>query len=230
MIGPSPRYLKEAGYTVMWWGKNDLLAPDAFPSSVTSATSIGGTGEGDNAFAFGEAGYYSFLNTAMEGAAEETPDGRNVMAAIEFLQSGPAEPFMIFLPLTKPHPPYTAPEPFYSAVDPEKLPPLRPAAGEGKPDYHRLIREYRNLTALDDGFFRRLHAVYLGSVAFMDFLFGLLMAAVEENGFANSTTTVVFADHGDYAGDYGLVEPAPRNASRTGWKAGEAVRPGVVLR
>jgi hypothetical protein len=32
----------------------------------------------------------------------------------------------------------------------------------GKPDYHALIRSYRNITTLDDAFFRKLHAVYLG--------------------------------------------------------------------
>src|SRR5205807_254513 len=29
------RYLKQNGYDVYWYGKNDLLAPESFPSSVT---------------------------------------------------------------------------------------------------------------------------------------------------------------------------------------------------
>lgn len=51
---------------------------------------------------------------------------------------------------------------------------------QGKPDYHGLIRTYRNITTLDDKFFRKLHAVYLGSIEFSDFLFGLLLAAVDD--------------------------------------------------
>jgi len=35
------KYFKQAGYDVRWWGKNDLLAPDAFNRSVTSALSKG---------------------------------------------------------------------------------------------------------------------------------------------------------------------------------------------
>ena len=31
------RYLKESGYDVYWYGKNDLLSPDSFASSVTHA-------------------------------------------------------------------------------------------------------------------------------------------------------------------------------------------------
>jgi choline-sulfatase len=65
------------------------------------------------------------------------------------------------------------------------------------------------LTDLDEKFFRKLHSVYLGTISFSDFLFGLLMAAVDENDFRKNTTVAVFADHGDYAGDYGLVEKWP---------------------
>jgi len=65
------------------------------------------------------------------------------------------------------------------------------------------------LTTLDEKFFRKLHSVYLGSISFSDFLFGLLMAAVDENDLRKNTTVAVFSDHGDYAGDYGLVEKWP---------------------
>ncbi len=34
------RYLKDGGYDVYWYGKNDLLAPDAFPLSVTAWASL----------------------------------------------------------------------------------------------------------------------------------------------------------------------------------------------
>ena len=36
-----------------------------------------------------------------------------------------------------------------------------------------------------------------------------MLAAVDEFGWSDSTTIAVFADHGDYAGDYGLVEKWP---------------------
>jgi choline-sulfatase len=49
----------------------------------------------------------------------------------------------------------------------------------------------------------------LGSISFSDYLFGLLLAAIEANGFSDTTNVAVWADHGDYAGDYGLVEKWP---------------------
>ena len=44
------KYFKSSGYNVMWWGKNDLLAADAWESSVTSAMSIMGRNYGSNPY------------------------------------------------------------------------------------------------------------------------------------------------------------------------------------
>eukprot|EP00945_MAST-04E_sp_MAST-4E-sp1_P008288 g8288.t1 len=203
------KYFKQNNYTVKWWGKNDLLAHDSFPDSVTSAIQSKGQDNGKNPYDLSDPRHYSFLYEAYEGSFNTTKDYCNVAEAINFLNSRPKEPFFIFLPLTKPHPPYSVPEPFYSSIDVKDVPDLRPHSLPNKPDYHKLIRQYRNITSLDDAFFKKIHAVYLGSVSYSDFLFGLLLAAVKENGFDDSTTVSVFADHGDYAGDYGLVEKWP---------------------
>ena len=140
------RYLKQAGYEVHWLGKNDCLAPEAFASSVTKiyGPGEGNVGSSENVFKKGEAGYYSFLNTAMDGPPR---DALYYERAIEYLQGRKADdaPFFMFLPTSFPHPIYHAPEPWYSMYDPDDLPPLRPVVEEGKPDYHRLIREYRDL-------------------------------------------------------------------------------------
>ena len=53
---------------------------------------------------------------------------------------------------------------------------------------------------------RKIHAVYLGCVSYSDYLFGMLRDTLKETGLDQTTATFVFADHGDYAGDYGLVE------------------------
>src|SRR5206468_12414545 len=111
---------------------------------------------------------------------------RNVDGAIEFLRSQPAhgrtagreqQPFAIYLPLSFPHCPYHAPEPFHSLIDPADVPPLRPADLPGKPDFFRLIRQTRRLDQLDEDFFRRRHAAYLGMMAVADTLLGLALGA-----------------------------------------------------
>jgi arylsulfatase A-like enzyme len=204
------KYFKNQSYTVFWRGKNDMLAHSSWNSSVTTARQMGGTNHGPNTFSQDDPRYYSFLSDPAVGGVSTTQDYRNVAAAISFLAKQPKDaPFFIFLPLLLPHPPYSTIEPYYSMYDPETIPDLRPADLPDKPDYHHLIRQYRNITTLDTAFWKNLHAVYLGSISFSDYLFGLLLAAVDVHGFRDSTTVAVFADHGDYAGDYGLVEKWP---------------------
>ncbi|MDQ3702332.1 MAG: sulfatase-like hydrolase/transferase [Chloroflexota bacterium] len=210
------RSLKEAGYDVHWGGKNDLLAPESFPLAVSdyrlgdrSRRATGAVAHGDPPYDRDDPRYYSFLYEPLAGGLEAVPDFRNVDGAVELLRSRPREPFAIYLPLSFPHCPYHAPEPYHSMISPDAVPALRPPDLPGKPDFHRLIRETRRLDRLDESFFRRLHAVYLGMIAVTDALLGMLLDALEETGHDADTAVFLFSDHGDWAGDYGLVEKWP---------------------
>src|SRR5919202_3309244 len=219
------KYLKQAGYQVHWGGKNDLLSPQGFAESVDdyrlgarSRRATAPHGHGNSPYDLDDPRYYSFLYDPVPGGIEGLSDFRNVDGAIEFLRSQPAaggaagsdqQPFVIYLPLSFPHCPYHAPEPFHNLIDPADVPPLRPADLPGKPDFFRLIRQTRRLDRLDEDFFRRLHAVYLGMIAVTDTLLGMLLDALEETGHAEDTAVFLFSDHGDWAGDYGLVEKWP---------------------
>ena len=211
------RYLKGAGYDVYWGGKNDLLAPEAFGDSVTdyrlgarSTRAVGGGAHlGPPPYDRDDPRYYSFLYPPIDGPLESLPDFRQVDGAVEFLRSQPDKPFAIYLPLTFPHAPYHAPQPWHDAIDPALVPPLRPAGLPGKPDFHELIRQTCGLDRLADATLRKINAVYLGMVGVADTLLGQLLAALDETGLADETAVFCFSDHGDWAGDYGLVEKWP---------------------
>jgi len=51
--------------------------------------------------------------------------------------------------------------------------------------------------------------VYYGQVSYTDWLLGEVMEALERTGRSSDTALMTFSDHGDYAGDYGLVEKWP---------------------
>lgn len=206
------RYLKEAGYTVHWYGKNDLLSLDSLADSVDVAESRGKGKFGPNPYAEDDPRYYSFLYAPYEDALEDHGDYANVQAGIDFLESKPEGPFILYLPLTYPHCPYSAPQPWHDQIDPERLPPLRPADLANRPAYHGLIRQTRRLDELDEAVLRKIGAVYLGMTSFVDWLLGRLLDALERSGLAEETAVFVFSDHGDYAGDYGLVEKWPSAA------------------
>jgi choline-sulfatase len=93
--------------------------------------------------------------------------------------------------------------------DPKDIPPLRCAETAGKPDFHKLIQEYRDLNSMPQGTLEKIQAVYLGMCTFMDWVLGRVMDALDETGLAEDTALFVFADHGDWAGDFGLVEKWP---------------------
>lgn len=207
------RYLKQAGYEVRMYGKNDLLAAETFADSFSEARSYGGNLFGKNPFAVDDPRYYSFLFEAYDGPPEQHSDVANVQAAINFLRAKPNQPFFLFLPLTFPHCPYSAPKPWHDLINPADLPPLRPADRPHHPEFHRLIRHYRRLDQLPaaeaDALFRKINAIYLGMTGFIDELLGRLLHVLEESGLADNTTVTFTSDHGDYAGDYGLVEKWP---------------------
>ena len=107
------RLLKESGYHVQWYGKNDAPSQAAFNLSVSAWEPAIGYDSGKNAFPFGQSGYWSMTSTGGQTPANDTSQGdlRAVKLAVEFLQQKPSppEPFVIFLPTRGAHPPYGAP-------------------------------------------------------------------------------------------------------------------------
>lgn len=205
------RYLKEAGYDVRWYGKNDLLAHASLPLSATEwgggSPPIRGT-FGPNPFELEDPRYHSFLYEPFAHEPESHSDAALVRRGVEYLRGRPREPFCLYLPLTFPHCPYSAPHPWHDRYDPADLPPLRPVV-DGKPDFHDLIRATRRLDRCEETLFAKINAVYLGMISFVDYLLGWVLEALDDTGLAANTAVFVFSDHGDWAGDYGLVEKWP---------------------
>jgi len=234
--------LRRAGYEVAMFGKNDLFAQETFEQSVDYHDDNPGflNAGCENAFEFGQDGYYSFLYKPTPGAIDDHVDAQKVRTGIEFLRRPHDKPFCLFLPLVQPHCPYTAPHPYYDMYSPEHMPPLRPSDLEGKPSFHRRIRETRGLDRVDENVFRKLNAVYGGTITMIDEMLGWVLDALDETGLAENTTVLFFSDHGDWPGEYGLVEKwstglddllvrVPFIIRSPGNKAGHVVREPVEL-
>lgn len=117
---------------------------------------------------------------------------------------------------------------------------MRPADLSSKPDFYTLIRKYRRLDKLPEGFLKKIHAIYLGMNSYMDWVLGQLLRALDATGLSAETTLIIASDHGDWAGDYSLVEKwlsglddtltrVPLLISMPGNKAGHVVREPVEL-
>lgn len=203
------RYLKQAGYDVYWLGRNDALATQTFADSLTEWYDLPAQA------------YYGSAKPAMKpgpttmlmpggGAPEETPDYALVQRAIRMLESRKSDrPFCIFFAMTQPHPPYRAPAPYDTMYNPADLPPLVPPDLPSKPAFHAAIRKAYGLDSVSDAELRRVRATYYGQVTYADWVFGQLLDALDRTGHSADTAVFLASDHGDYTGDYGLVEKWP---------------------
>lgn len=221
------RYLKQNGYEVYWYGKNDLLSPETFADSVTDWGPRRGKEKPEiNPWPKDDRHHYSFLYKE-GGDRRDTADYANLQAGIQAIERS-SKPFCVYLPLSYAHPPFTAPRDFYGMYDPAKLPALRPPDLKSKPNFHDAIRRTRRLNELNDADFRQIQAVYLGMISYSDWLLGELMAALDRTGHAQDTNVFLFSDHGEWGGDYGLVEKWPSALDDTMTRVPLIVRgPGV---
>ncbi|MEM6428944.1 MAG: sulfatase-like hydrolase/transferase [Deinococcota bacterium] len=216
------KILKDNGYFVWWGGKNDLVPgqhgldaychvhyqPERLPRAETNlhaADDWRGSPDGDNYYSF----YAGNLGAEPDGSPYYDRDWANVYGAVKQIQNAPDDqPLCIFLALGYPHPPYGVEEPYFSQIDRSKLPPRLKASlvGPDKPSILSGIREGQSLENWTEDRWDALRATYYGMCARVDQQFALVLNALRDKGIYNDTAVFFFSDHGDYTGDYGLVE------------------------
>lgn len=156
--------------------------------------------------------YYSFyagkLNKGRDSIYADLDWGW-VLGAAEFIREYKGEnPLFLFLSLSYPHPPYGVEEPWFSRIDRERLPRRLPAPPDaaGKSEMLKGIRHKLNMQGWSEERWNELRAVYYGMCARTDHQLGLILEALRDAGIYRDTAVFFFSDHGDFTGDYGLVE------------------------
>jgi arylsulfatase A-like enzyme len=222
------RILKDNGYHVWWGGKNDLTpgqdpvdlyCNERFrpteedyarwgyePQEGNHGNAAGWRGEpdGDN--------FYSFFKGRLDKGGKDIycdGDWAMVLGAVDKISSYDGEaPLCIYLPIGYPHPPYCVEEPWYSVTDRGKMPrrAQHPENWEGKPSILKGICENQNLQGWTEERWIELRATYYGMCARLDHQFGMVTDALREAGLYDDSALFLFSDHGDYTGDYGIVE------------------------
>jgi len=215
------RTLRQEGYFVWWGGKNDVIpaesgyaefcdvkySPETLPTKKDPHSWDGWRGDpqGDNWYSF----YLGRLEHDPSSGHYDDWDWANVMGAVDLVKNWRGDrPFCIYLPLGSPHPPYAVEDPFYSMVDPLRVPPRVPTPPDwtGKPSLLRGVWSRQRLKDWTEERWRELRRTYYAMCARLDHQLGLLVEALRCGGWWDSTALFMFSDHGDFTGDYGLVE------------------------
>lgn len=208
--------LKENGYVTALCGKNHShRRPEAFDFHETCGH-LGYEGEENETPAQKELADFLCATRHMEshvpspGTVEEQHPYRNVSSALKFIDSlDGSAPFFAWVSFAEPHNPYQVPAPYFDMFPPEALPPLHsskddlPAKG---PRYEWLRGVWETVLTGDiEARILRARSNYLGMLRLIDDQFKRLIEGLEARGLSENTIVLFLSDHGDFAGEYGLI-------------------------
>ena len=116
-------------------------------------------------------------------------------------------PFCAWVSFPDPHHPLAAPEPYASMYSSEAIdmPPQRAGDLDDKMERLRVFSHLMGLDGTSEQELRRAVAMYYGMIRYLDDAIGVILETLDEAGIADNTIVVFTADHGDYAGEHGLM-------------------------
>ncbi|KAJ9633280.1 hypothetical protein H2204_007176 [Knufia peltigerae] len=221
------RSLKENGYHVACLApRGDTFAPSVTELSVDEYGFLE-TPEFSPRFAGGKTAksgedesiwgrlFYKGLRNAHEALDY---DDACVKSALKWLECPPSDkPWCLFMPLIFPHCPFQVEEPYFSMYDRSKVDPIAPTEEKTgyEPLYMQKIRARYGTSRATPEIWAEIKATYYGMITRLDDQFGKLISKIDRLGLWKDTVTMFFTDHGEYLGDYGLIEKWPSGLSDT---------------
>ena len=149
---------------------------------------------------------------------------------------------MMTVSLTHPHDPYVITREFWDLYADEDIDaPQIPHIPVEERDAHSQSLYYhygQDKCELRDQDYRNARRGYYGMISYVDDLFGRLMRALEDSGYAHNTVVLFASDHGDMIGERGmwfkktLFNPAvqvPLIIAHPGHKPGRVAEPASLL-
>lgn len=119
------------------------------------------------------------------------------------------EPFFLYMSIPEPHNPYQVSEPYYSMFPPDTLPPVQ-AGAEALKKKDAKWHVQKQMMEMGYPHFEknipRIRSNYYGMLRLIDDQIKRFMHFLDEKKLADNTVVIFVADHGDFAGEYGLIK------------------------
>lgn len=209
------RRLTESGYHVALAGaRGDMMGPGVTKASCsrfgfTTPPDLADVGAWHHQpFDEDDKWFFAFYGGAVDRELFEL-DAATVATAVDWLTEGLPEPWCLFVPLIFPHPPFTVEQRWLDPYEGVPVPPPVPPTFDGKPGFYGEIHRRYGLDRLDGDDWARIIRTYYAMISRVDDQLGQVRDAVDRAGATERTVTFFFTDHGEYLGDYGLVEKWP---------------------
>ncbi|OQU97534.1 hypothetical protein CLAIMM_03456 [Cladophialophora immunda] len=219
------RSLKENGYHVACLApRGDTFAPTVTELSVTEYGFLETpefipkfAGGGDTSTERDESIWGRLFYKGLRNPHEALDyDDAVVKSALKWLTNPPDDkPWVLFMPLMFPHCPFQVEEPYFSMYDRSKVTPvLDPAQKTGyEALYMQKIRTRYGTSRATPEIWAEVKATYYGMITRLDDQFGKIIQQLDHLNLWKDTVTLFFTDHGEYLGDYGLIEKWPSGLS-----------------
>jgi arylsulfatase A-like enzyme len=139
-------------------------------------------------------------------------DGQLADAASAKLEELKGQPFFLAVGFHKPHLPFIAPKKYFDLYDPESISPApNPYPPEGAPSFATYnwndLRHYYGIPdvgPVSEKQARELKHAYYACVSYVDAQVGKVLSKLDELGLGESTTVVLWGDHGWQLGEHGM--------------------------
>lgn len=201
------RTLRENGWHTVMVGRNHMVNVETLPLTFDEYLNVKGewTLEPENPEGV-PAG--SYLVGRDPVPYESHLDVIRTDTAIEWIEQNTdsESPFYMQVNYNFPHCPYSVPDPFYGKLDRRRIRiPPRPEKNH-LPRLHQVLRKTYELEDMTDDQWRELIACYYEMTSMIDYEMGRVYDALERTGQLENTIFIVWVDHGDFAGEFGLTE------------------------
>ncbi|MFS0726690.1 sulfatase [Paenibacillus sp. 1P07SE] len=127
--------------------------------------------------------------------------------AIRFMKACGEQPFFLYCSFPDPHWPNVVCEPYHSMYAPDLIEELDglDIDWSSHPFAHYVQSQVNGFDSYSAEQRKHIIAAYYGMITYIDKAVGMVMDAIERQGLAEETIIVFTADHGNFAGRYGMI-------------------------